>query len=330
MPPIVRRSRHWCFTSYAIGEGTTLARPCYGERYRFLCYQEECCPTTGRHHLQGYFILKKACRLSQVKTFDPCFETAHFEQSKGSPSENVAYCSKPESAIADSFCQYGICPGLDGDSSGLSSGRSHTRAAGIDALRSGASLNDIRDQHPGFFLQSFRAIERYISLRDAFDSRTWTLPSTLYPWQEEMLSLLSIPTVPPLEAPNDRRVTWVYDQLGGKGKSTLLKIVVSKYPTSSVIITSSSLKRVVEAMLPQQHVVMLDLPRDYDLTKFNYSAIETVKDGIGARTMYQPETKIWRNPHLIIFSNQLPERSKLTHDRWNVLDISPSIFNSSI
>lgn len=316
-----RQSKHWCFTSFATRPDGTLKEPGLTDRVSYICYQEEIAPESGRHHLQGYLVLEKRSRLRTVKALGSCFETAHLEPAKGTPDQNIAYCSKQESAVPNTFREHGHRP----DPPSVRTQRSSERVDGIIALQSGATIDHIRNVYPQFFLQSFRAIERYIQIRDQFRASQWVLPTVLKSWQQEILRILEIPTQPPLQAPNDRRVNWVYDHQGGMGKSTLLKIIVSRYPDNSVVITSTSYKRVVEAMLPQQHVVLLDLPRDYDISKFNYSAIETVKDGIGARTMYVPETKIWRNPHLIIFSNQLPDRSKLTHDRWNVLNISPLV-----
>lgn len=312
------KSRHWCFTSFNTGQDGTLTIPGPRSGVDYFCFQQEVCPETQKHHLQGYVCFTKRHRRSGVKAIYSDLEGAHWESTKGSPEEAIAYCSKQESAVPGTFVESGNRP-----SSIRGGPRNSERREGILALQSGGTLDHIREVYPSFFLQSFRAIERYIQIRDQFRPDSWSLPQRYFSWQEEVLRITDIPTTPALKAPHDRCVTWVYDQKGGMGKSTLLKIILCKFPGAAVVITSSSIKRVVEAMLPQQHVVMLDLPRDYDISKFNYSALETVKDGIGARTMYQPETKIWRNPHLIVFSNSLPERSKLTHDRWNVLNISP-------
>lgn len=45
----------------------------------------------GTEHYQGYVQMKKQCRLSAMSKLCP---RAHFEQAKGTPAQNVAYCSK--------------------------------------------------------------------------------------------------------------------------------------------------------------------------------------------------------------------------------------------
>jgi len=316
----------WCFTSYRLSEAGQIVQPpgatlVDSGSLVYICWQLESCPTTNRVHVQGYLCLSRKCRLNGVKDLDPWFATVHLEGAKGTTQENIAYCSKPESAIPDSFISYGIPP---------VEGTANSRQLGIAALQNGSSLAEIWRDHPSFFIQSARNIADAIAIRDAFDTRAWTLPPVLYGWQESIMLLLrDVPTVPALLAPHDRRINWIYDREGGKGKSTLIKLILSRWPLESVLITSTSSKRVVEALHSQQHVVMLDLPRAYPMSTFNYAALETIKDGIGCRTMYAPGTKLWRNPHLFVFSNELPDFSKLTKDRWFIWDLGNEFCNFS-
>jgi len=307
-------AKNWCFTIQVGLNQSQYVAPSMHESFRFMCFQLEKSPSSGQYHIQGYFQLENKQRLTAIKEFGDPWRTCHLEKSKGSATQNVKYCSKPETAVEGTFVRIGT-PSIERIGS--------ERGAGLLALQTGASLQFIREEYPSYFIQSYRAIERYIQLRDAHKPSTWVLPNVLHEWQKGIMDTCSISTNNPvLGQPHDRRVNWIVDAAGAAGKSTLVKMLVQKYESKAVIVTTSSVKRLVEAMLPQQHVVLLDLPRDYDILKFNYSGLEVIKDGIGARTMYTPETRTWTNPHLFVFSNKHPDQSKLTHDRWNIIILS--------
>lgn len=284
------------------------------DRCKFFIGQKEVCPNTHRVHLQFYVQFKDKLRLSGIKKISPFWDKAHLEQAKGDTDANITYCTKPDSALPGSVIRHGIPQ---------RNGLANSWDKGMEALQDGATLETIRTVYPKFYMRSLSQIKCYICARDASVVRSsWVLPQQPYPWQNDILLILEVPSVPLLVAPHDRRINWVYDLRGGKGKSTLVQMILRKYADLAVLCISSSYKRVVEAMVQNQHVVLMDLPRAYPMDKFNYDTLELIKNGAGARLMYNPETKFWRNPHVIVFSNSLPDRSKLTADRWNVLDLT--------
>lgn len=290
-----------------------LVMPTY-DKCKFIIWQREVCPNTNRVHLQFYCQFKDKLRLSSIKKIDAFWAQAHLEQAKGDADSNIAYCTKPDTALAGSQFRHGVPQ---------RNGVANSWDQGLEALQDGATLEQIRTLYVKFYIRSLSTIKSYIYARDASAVRSsWVLPEQPYPWQADILHILEVPTVPVLVAPHDRRVNWVYDYRGGKGKSVLVQMILRKYSDTAVLCISSSYKRVVEAMVATQHVVMMDLPRAYPMDKFQYDSLELIKNGAGARLMYNPETKYWRTPHLIVFSNARPDLSKLTIDRWNVLDLS--------
>lgn len=62
----------------------------------------------GTPHFQGYLILTTALSLRQLKNILQD-DTAHLEVCKGSPEQNRAYCTKPETRIGE-FSEIGIFP----------------------------------------------------------------------------------------------------------------------------------------------------------------------------------------------------------------------------
>ncbi len=53
----------------------------------------------------------------------------------------------------------------------------------------------------------------------------------------------------------------------------------------------------------------------------NYEIIESVKNGIIYNTKYECEMRVYAIPHVIVFSNEMPDETKLSRDRWNIQEI---------
>jgi len=107
MPPVQRPplARHWCFTlnNPTIDEEEIIERL---EQLGFIytVFQLEV-GEQGTPHYQGYVIWKEKQRLTAVT---PLF-AAHWSIARGTPEQNKAYCTKPESRLGD-FCESGLFP----------------------------------------------------------------------------------------------------------------------------------------------------------------------------------------------------------------------------
>lgn len=86
-PQRVVPSKYWCFTAYNISvEELKILIGNFGN----YIFGEEICPTTGKHHLQGYIEFESKTRpLEKIKS-----KNIHWEKTKGSREDNIKYCSK--------------------------------------------------------------------------------------------------------------------------------------------------------------------------------------------------------------------------------------------
>ena len=90
---VTSQTKSWCFTTnnYAPTEPTsTIER--LRESALLAVIGKEIAPGTGTPHLQGYVQFKQRKRFSQVKAILPT--GSHIEPAKGSPKQNLDYCSK--------------------------------------------------------------------------------------------------------------------------------------------------------------------------------------------------------------------------------------------
>lgn len=90
-PKQATRKTFYCFTLYGFNDEikTELNRQLESICVKFL-YGEEICPKTNRLHLQGFFHLKKAMRITEIKLIN----NPHLESCNGNEAQNTKYCSK--------------------------------------------------------------------------------------------------------------------------------------------------------------------------------------------------------------------------------------------
>lgn len=106
-----------------------------------VCFQEEKSPTTGKLHIQGYVRFKTNYRLNKVKsTFG---RTTHCEPAKGSSAQNLAYCTKEETATGVYRYQRGDFAKIDGKQ-----GRRTDLEQAVELIRQGKSLEEINETVP--------------------------------------------------------------------------------------------------------------------------------------------------------------------------------------
>ncbi len=138
------------------------------------------------------------------------------------------------------------------------------------------------------------------------------LPSKLWPWQQEVVDLIS-------NKPDPRKIHWFYDSQGGAGKSTFAKYMY--FHRKILTLTFGDAKDLLNLVFKQQGLstYMFDLSR----TKGGkssmsdiYQALESVKNGYFINTKYETGVACFAIPHVIIFSNHAPEMNSLSLDRW--------------
>nr|WAE42409.1 MAG: replication associated protein [Cressdnaviricota sp.] len=143
----------WLFTLHAMsceeGDAWCLDGPPYELPHgcRFLIYQVEVAPTSNQVHLQGYVYTNTWERLSFVRRlFDG---RAHWEKARGNAAQNIAYCSKEESAVAGPFT-FGDPP---------HQGSSAKLEEAITALKDGATLASVAFDYSQQWALHYRGFE---------------------------------------------------------------------------------------------------------------------------------------------------------------------------
>lgn len=125
-----------------------------------------------------------------------------------------------------------------------------------------------------------------------------------------------------LEAePDDRKIIWYVDVEGNKGKSWFAKWAERNLQECKVITCTKSADILMSAD-EYTRTYIFDFPRC--LGDFcPWSALEQMKNGLITDAKLKKEARVvdFAPPHIVIFSNSYPDRSKLSGDRWEVVEI---------
>lgn len=154
--------RSWCITSYKVDE---FAFPQAHESIiKYLVWQEERCPNTGREHIQGYIELKRPQRMSWVKAaFQD--DTLHCEKRKGSRKQARDYCMKEDTRQAGPW-EVGE---WREDNEGQ--GKRNDLIAVYNKVKTGASSSAIAEEYPAEFIRYHNGIK---ALKFVVDANKWS------------------------------------------------------------------------------------------------------------------------------------------------------------
>lgn len=289
--------KNWCFT---INNPTPLEKIELNglhthNNVNFIIYQLEAGDNATPHY-QGYIQLKQRKRLNQVKEF--IGSRAHLEVAKGSVEDNIKYCSK-EPRLEDTV--------LYGEPQQV--GRRNDIIKFRDAMKTRVlSESEIFEEYPEIICKYPRFVK---SLRDHYAEASINTPifTPRFGWQLNLQQRL-------LEPAHDREVIWVVDPIGNTGKSTFARNWKDR---ESFIITGGRHQDIYYAY-GRQPVVFFDLAR-VARDKVPYEVMENFKNGGFLSTKYESRWIKFEIPHVVVFANFQPERTSLSEDRWNIIEI---------
>lgn len=269
------------------------------ENVRYICFQQEIAPTTGKKHFQGYIELTRQLGLKGCKDALQC-PTAHLEVRKGSADEARDYCMKSDTAITDTFFEHGTFGGNQGHRTDLDDV--------YDAIKNGSKLYEIADKYRVVWTKHHKAIERFMEMHERENPKPFIIDLRI--WQKELVEELLCP-------PDYRKVVWYIDRKGNNGKTTLARFLVANHKAFYCI--NGKTADVAHAYNGER-IVLFDLPRTSE-NGVNYHVIEALKNGMLFSGKYESKTKVFDIPHVVVFSNFAPDKSALSADRWDIREL---------
>lgn len=139
----------------------------------------------------------------------------------------------------------------------------------------------------------------------------------LYKWQKAVIKTIK-------GEPHDRTIYWIWSEMGKTGKTSLCKHLVLKH--KAIVLGGKfgdahyAIAKMVNEQKKNPTTIVFDIPRSQG-NKISYTAIENVKNGLFFSSKYESQQVVFNPPHVIIFANSEPDKSKLSSDRWKILNV---------
>jgi len=251
---------------------------------------------SGTPHLQGFITLKKRKRFTAVLAL--FIGNPHVEQARGTNLQAADYCKKD-----GSFEEFGNIPKAG-------------KIKQIDLFIEWVSnrdtkptKEDVAAEFPHIFMHNKRFME-YIDVKFP---NTFNIEGDYRAYQQSLADLLDGPT-------NDRKINFIVDERGNTGKSWFIKKFCSTHPDDVQIFSLGKRDDIAYSIDVSKKYFFFDLPRS-GLEFFQYSILESIKDRIIFSPKYESQTKVLsHDAHVVVFMNQSPDMTKLSRDRYNVIN----------
>lgn len=279
---------------------------------KYIIIQGELCKD-GKKHVQGFIQFNGQKRMEQIKRFFGDNQM-HIEKRMGSVEQARDYCTELKHGVWRQYEEYGeIQHKIQGK---------RTDLIGIrDQLMEGQTFQSILEETQdaklfGTMLKYYKPLREFEfqckakivkqQLLKEYDNVVWK------PYQIELMDILDAEV-------DSRKVHWVYDEIGNNGKSYLSKYL--KLTRDVYYITSGKVQDILYAY-NDEPIIIIDLARTQaDNVDHIYSCIEMFKNGMYLSTKYETRQRIFNIPHIIIMANFKPDETKLSNDRWNIMEV---------
>lgn len=118
-----------------------------------------------------------------------------------------------------------------------------------------------------------------------------------------------------------RKVYWFFEEKGNWGKSILCKYLVDQEEAFIVQGKNNDILFGISEYVSKHgnspKIVIVDVPR-CNQGHVSYQAIESIKNGCLYSSKYESGMIRFDSPHVLVFSNQIPEVHNLSADRWEI------------
>lgn len=134
-------------------------------------------------------------------------------------------------------------------------------------------------------------------------------------WQRELATMVDSPVHHP------REIQFIVDEVGNSGKSWFTRWALSVHPEKTQVMKIGKRDDMAYAIDETKSVFLFDVPRT-QMMYLQYSVLEMLKDQLVFSPKYESGMKVLlETPLVIVFSNEEPDRTQMSYDRYKVTNI---------
>lgn len=264
---------------------------------KYLIYGRET-GDSGTPHLQGFVIFKVSLRFAAAKTLLCNDGRIHIEPARGKNKQASDYCKKsdPLPFISGSYGSQGARNDIEDFKNWV-----------LEQERT-PSRSLVATEYPGLFVRYERRLMELVRILRPIRI---TVDGQYREWQLELKTKLDAD-------PDDRKIVFVVDPIGGLGKSWFIRKFLSENPDSVQFLSIGKRDDIAHAIDPEKSHFFFNVPRG-QLEFLQYSVLEQLKDRMVFSPKYESQTKYLHSiPHVVVFTNEEPDYNKLTNDRYDL------------
>lgn len=302
------RGKHWCFTWNNYDQEDWDRCKNILSNKSFVTYgimSHEVGELGHTRHIQGYVCFVNRQRMTVLKKkFDS--DKIHWEIMRGTPKEASDYCKKDsvdaedEDANTPNYVEFGELPEKERSRNDLK--------RMIKDFDEGATEAALLSAYPSQWVMYGEKVKRMKqSAVEEGKLKDWKgtfQAKDLRRWQEAVLRQLEIQ--------NNRQVLWLVDLEGGKGKTWFGNWLLANKDAQVLPNMKSD---AFDWAWAGKDVTVFDFARCVG-EGINYNNIEKAKNGYVYSPKYMGKTAVNANSKVIVFSNEMPDKTKLSDDRW--------------
>ena len=292
-------SRRFCFTlnNPVQDEQETLSN--LGDTVRYLILGNEV-GESGTPHIQGFVVFHSPVSFIEAKR--RIGERAHIEVARGSSVQASEYCKKD-----GDYVEVGKLPDGQGKRTDWEKYKEW-----IVGLGRRPSSREILLEFPHLYARYRTACIEYADALNETIKLTDGEPR--FGWQTRVKGIIDGEV-------HDRKVYFVVDIVGNKGKSWFCKYALSTYPERVQVLRVARRDDMCYCIDVDKDVFLFDVPRA-QMEFLQYSVLEMIKDRMVFSPKYMSTMKVLRKEsHVIVFCNELPDNTKMSLDRFEVINI---------
>lgn len=270
----------------------------------YLIYGREIGDVGLTPHLQGYLQTTQD-KFDRLKVYFG--RHIHLEKQKAASDKARDYCKKD-----NDWAEFGQYRHIGSVGQGTRTDLEDVRIM----IHDGKTYEEICEAHFGTVARNDRFITKLIQVRDSGKRdavlRERLSSASLRPWQQDLMDVLQ-------GEPHPREILWRWDPEGNSGKSWMTTYLAVIH--GAVVFNSAKVVDLAHIWSKQQSkIVVFDLARTQEgFLHGMYSFAESLKNGIVCSTKYDGQTIKSDPPHVVVFANFEPDRTKWSQDRYNVL-----------
>lgn len=262
----------------------------------------------GTPHLQGFVLFDRRRRLNQVK--DVVGNRAYVARCNGTYQQASSYCKKD-----GVFNEYGSLPDQRPRGTGGQFAEFTAWVGDFHATKGHAPTDrDVANSFPALYVRYARNLcnlANHVCPRPVLQDG-----GNLKPWQSEVVNYVGSEV-------DNRSIRFMVDPEGGNGKSWLQRYLYSKEPEKVQLLSVAKRDDIAHSIQPECSVFLFNVPRT-QMELLRYEILEQLKDGYVYSPKYNSRMKIMVSKviHVIVFSNEAPDYTKMTDDRYDVINLS--------